>query len=189
MSWFYFKEFVKFKLISGNHHGHGVHSPSLYAYLRTCIFQKPIHFSGPSIPEFTKRSSHRMSSIISRSIDYFDPEELCCSPGYISFLKAIHPDKVINRFNINIGKAARSSEFMVLNIQSLNTNSDQLKFTKKPVKPQIIFLLNIHRNEQNKNLWDQICEMNLDTQSLDLFYFGIVINRGGIKKEHFIIRY
>lgn len=189
MSWFYFKEFIKFKLISGKHKGHGIHSPSLYAYLRTCVFQKPLLFSGLVIPEYSKRASHRMISVISRSIDYFDPEELCCSPEYVSFLKEIHPDKVISSFNNNIENAARPSEFMVLNIHSLITISDALKLTGKPVKPQIFFLLNIHRTEQNKNLWNQICEMKFDIQVVDLFHFGIVINRGGIKKEHFRIRY
>ncbi|MBE8720195.1 hypothetical protein [Sphingobacterium pedocola] len=53
----------------------------------------------------------------------------------------------------------------------------------------ILFLRDIHKNLSNTRKWNNLTKEDAFTVTIDLFYFGIVCQREGQRKEHFKLRF
>lgn len=52
-----------------------------------------------------------------------------------------------------------------------------------------LFLRDIHKSLSNTRRWNNLTEEDSITVTIDLFYFGIVCQREGQRKEHFKLRF
>lgn len=159
-----FIAYLKFLLKSQNQHG--LHSPFVYSFVTKGLYNKTIKNNCfKNYPEL-QNLSRKQKNILSKIVNYFKTDTI-----YFDFLRFKKSTK--NGFTI----------LLIENISKLS-KSDFVKLNSK----DIIVIKRIYQNKKTYLKWLELTKTSDITVSIDLFYFGLILNRKEQAKEHFIIR-
>jgi len=104
-------------------------------------------------------------------------------PVYESLLLRILSYFEINEVTSGLEKVERERTAFLLNAE------EPFRDQHGPEVGRIIIVDGIHRNKRTAYNWKSIVENPLTTVTIDFYYFGLIIDRVGQRKEHFLLRY
>lgn len=154
--------YIRFLQYSTN--AHDVHSPFVYEFVTSCLYNKP-HYKGS-----------KSVQILLKCIHYFAPTSLC----------------VPNELKDTIQHQYSTVQFQVQNKAALLFYNCPLDVTLNNlnIHPNtIVIIKNIHKNKASIKAWKQLKNQEIVHQTINLFHTGILLFRPKQAKEHFNIRF
>lgn len=188
---------LKYKLLARHRKGFSVHSPFVFELLNNVFFEKEHYYCYNKIEKIVAENTHnflffnklKYYKLIFRLANYFNAQKILVV-GKNSFIEKIFAfvSSKTQIFNIENVENVRGKDFdLIFFSENYIKNYEKHKFSFKD--NSILIFENIYQNRKINDVWKQIINDNNLKISIDIFSFGIIINKNEIPKQHYRVAF
>jgi len=200
--------FLKYKLFARHRKGFSVHSPFVFELLNNVFFEKEYYYCYNEIEKIVAKNTHK--SLFFNKLKYY--KLFFRLANYFNAQKILIVGK--NNFieKIFTFVSSKTKIFYAENIEKMEKNDFDLMFfaeghfdqrEKSRVQNRflpavemtakkdnsILIFENIYKNENINEIWKNIITDNNLKISIDIFRYGIIINKNDIPKQHYRVAF
>jgi len=208
--------FLKYKLLARHRKGFSVHSPFVFELLNNVFFEKEHYYCyeenekelQKKYPKIFFRKDIKYYRLFFRLANYFNAKNMLIlgnNPCVEKYLLSVSKEIMLMSFEkLDIVSESYLSKFIANNWKSLINNErdekfDLIFFPNNSIENyknynlyykenSILIFENIYKNRKINEIWKNICNDNSLKISIDIFRFGIIINKD-IPKQHYRVAF
>ena len=198
--------FLKYKLFARHRKGFSVHSPFVFELLNNVFFEKAHYYCYEEIEKIVAKNVHKALffnklkyyKLFFRLANYFNAQKILI----------VGKNSIIDKIFTFV--SSKTQVFYAENIEKIEDNDFDLVFFAEDamnaiyhcgldqqqatsaftgMRGKILICENIYQNEMINDIWKNICSDNNLKISIDIFRFGIIINKNDIPKQHYRVAF
>ena len=199
--------FLKYKLLARHRKGFSVHSPFVFELLNNVFFEKEHYYCYKEIEKIVAKNVRnslffnklKYYKLFFRLANYFNAQKILIvgKNNFIDKIFTFVSSKTQFFYAKNIEKIEKNDFDLVffachcwLDPQSLEQQAIPAFAGMTAKKDNSILIFeNIYKNKEINDVWQNIIKNNNLKISIDIFRFGIIINKNDIPKQHYRVSF
>ena len=189
---FQFVNLLKYKLLARHRKGFSVHSPFVFELLNNVFFEKEHYYCYKKIEKIVAENIDnsfifnklKYYKLFFRLANYFNAQKILIV-GKNNFIEKIFTfvsSKTQFFYAENIEKMQKSDFDLIF-------FAENSFFTFAETTGKVLIFENIYKNRKINEVWKNICNDNNLKISIDIFHFGIIINKNDMPKQHYRVAF